>query len=178
VLVQTNFGGNLIIAGVPVGNELGEFYPKRSSNEQKRTASPQTADGSCMIIIATDAPIDHRNLQRLAARAMLGLGRTGSSESDGSGDYAIAFSSSADVRITANDPLYHPEETPLYHPKELVSNDAMSPLFEAVIEATEEAIDNSLFRAHDVTGNGHTIKALPLKETVELLKKHNAISLP
>ncbi len=170
VLVQTNFGGNLIIAGVPVGNELGNFYPKISSEEKKgfgREASPPTVDGSCMMVVATDAPLDHRNLSRLAARAMMGLARTGSSESNGSGDYVIAFSSSPDVRIEASEPIYRP--------KELLSNESMSPLFEAVIEATEEAIDNSIFRAHDVTGNGHTVKALPLQETIDLLRKHNVI---
>jgi D-aminopeptidase len=169
VLVQTNFGGNLIIAGAPVGNQLGNFYPKISSDENKVPGNgPQTADGSCMIVVATDAPLEHRNLSRLAARAMMGLARTGSSESNGSGDYVIAFSSSPDVRIDPTEPLYRP--------KELLSNESMSPLFEAVIEATEEAIYNSMFRAHDVTGNGHTVKALPLQETINLLKKHNAMA--
>lgn len=170
VLVQTNFGGNLIVAGVPVGNELGNFYPKISSDGKKAPGSgarPATVDGSCMIVVATDAPLEHRNLSRLAARAMMGLARTGSSESNGSGDYVIAFSSSPDVRIEASEPVYRP--------KELLSNDSMSPLFEAVIEATEEAIDNSLFRARDMSGNGHTVQALPLRETIDLLKKHNAI---
>ncbi|MGA2373942.1 MAG: P1 family peptidase [Candidatus Sulfotelmatobacter sp.] len=170
VLVQTNFGGNLIVAGVPIGNELGQFYPKISSDRNKAPGSgarPEAVDGSCMIVVATDAPLDHRNLSRLAARAMMGLARTGSSESNGSGDYVIAFSSSPDVRIDAGEPLYRP--------KELLSNESMSPLFEAVIEATEEAIYNSMFKAHDITGNGHTVKALPLKETVDLLKKHNVI---
>jgi D-aminopeptidase len=164
VLVQTNFGGNLIIAGVPIGKELGKTYPKLSS---ARAESQAAADGSCMIVVATDAPLDHRNLYRLAARAMMGLARTGSSESNGSGDYVIAFSSSPDVRI---DPA-----EPLYRPKGFVSNEGMSPLFEAVIEATEEAIDNSILRAHDVTGNGHTVTALPLRETVELLQKRGAL---
>ncbi len=149
VLVQTNFGGTLSIAGVQVARELGR------------------SDGSIMMVVATDAPIDHRNLSRLAARAMLGLARTGSSESNGSGDYVIAFSTGAGVRIQA--------DSPMYQPKELLANGSMSPLFEAVIEATEEAIYNSLFRAHDMTGNGHTVKALPLEETVELLRKHGAI---
>ncbi len=98
----------------------------------------------------------------------MGLARTGSSESNGSGDYVIAFSNSEDVRI---DPTQA-----VYRPKQLLSNESMSPLFEAVIEATEEAIDNSMFKAHDVTGNGHTIKALPVQETVEILKKHGAIA--
>lgn len=169
VLVQTNFGGNLMIAGVPIGKELGQVYPNTASGKNGKPGQPrpQAADGSRMIVVATDAPLDHRNLSRLAARAMMGLARTGSSETNGSGDYVIAFSSSPDVRVTAGEPLYRP--------KELLSNDSMSPLFEAVIEATEEAIYNSMFRAHDVTGNGHTIKALPLEETIELLKKHDAI---
>jgi D-aminopeptidase len=170
VLVQTNFGGNLIIAGVPVGKELGNTYPKIASDGNKAHGSgarPQKVDGSCMIVVATDAPLDHRNLSRLAARAMMGLARTGSSGSNGSGDYVIAFSSSPDVRIEAGDAVYRP--------KELLSNESMSPLFEAAIEATEEAIYNSMFKAHDVSGNGHTVKALPLQETIELLRKHNAI---
>lgn len=170
VLVQTNFGGNLMIAGVPVGKELGQVYPKIASSEKHTVgySAPETPDGSCVIVVATDAPLDHRNLSRLAARAMMGLARTGSSETNGSGDYVIAFSSSPDVRIEAGEPLYRP--------KELLSNESMSPLFEAVIEATEEAIYNSMFRAHDVSGNGHTVKALPLQETIELLKKHKAIA--
>jgi D-aminopeptidase len=170
VLVQTNYGGNLIIAGVPVGKELGQVYPKIASAENGTMgySARETPDGSCMIVVATDAPLDHRNLSRLAARAMMGLARTGSSESNGSGDYVIAFSSSPDVRIEFGDAVYRP--------KELLGNESMSPLFEAVIEATEEAIDNSMFRAHDVSGNGHTVKALPVQETVELLKKHGAIS--
>jgi len=169
VLVQTNYGGNLMIAGVPVGKELGKVYPEIASVESDAVgvSARQTPDGSCMVVVATDAPLDHRNLSRLAARAMMGLARTGSSETNGSGDYVIAFSSSPDVRIEAN--------SPLYHPKELLGNESMSPLFEAVIEATEEAIYNSMFRAHDVSGNGHTIKALPVQETINLLKKYNAI---
>lgn len=160
VLVQTNFGGNLIIAGIPVGRELQQ----RASN---REPDPRNADGSIMMVVATDAPLDHRNLSRLAARAMMGLARTGSSGSNGSGDYVIAFSTAPEVRIHAN--------SQTYQPKELVTNERMSTLFEAAIEATEEAIDNSLFRAHDVTGNGRTVKALPLEQTVELLKKHGVI---
>ena len=169
MLVQTNFGGNLMIAGVPVGKELGKVYPEIASaeNDADGYSARQTPDGSCMIVVATDAPLDHRNLSRLAARAMMGLARTGSSESNGSGDYVIAFSSSPDVRIEAGEPLYRP--------KELLSNESMSPVFEAVIEATEEAIYNSMFRAHDVTGNGHTVKALPVQEIVDLLRKHDAI---
>ncbi len=105
-----------------------------------------------MMIVATDAPVDHRNLQRMGARTMMGLGRTGSAGSNGSGDYAIAFTTSRDAK--------------------LMSNDAVSALFPAVIEATEEAIYNSLFRAETTTGNGHTIEALPVDSTVETLKRH------
>ncbi|MGA8026558.1 MAG: P1 family peptidase, partial [Bryobacteraceae bacterium] len=118
VLVQTNFGGNLIIAGVPVGKALGNTYPKISLDENKNPSSrtvQQMVDGSCMIVVATDAPLEHRNLSRLAARALLGLARTGSSASNGSGDYVIAFSSSPEVRIEVGEPVYRP--------KELLSND-------------------------------------------------------
>ncbi len=112
-----------------------------------------------MIVVATDAPVDHRNLQRLAARAMMGLGRTGSAASNGSGDFVIAFSTARNA-------------------KELVSNEGMSPLFLAVIEATEEAVYNSLFKATSMTGRGHTVEGLPLEKTREVLKKYNAIRNP
>lgn len=154
VLVQTNYGGILAINGAPVGRELGRYYlkdyvePKRSSK-----ASQDHADGSIMIVIATDAPVDARNLKRMAARAMLGLGRTGSAGSNGSGDYAIAFSTASSTSAP-------------------VSNDGVSPLFLAVIEATEEAIYNSLFRATTMTGNGHTVEALPIDRTLEVLRRH------
>jgi D-aminopeptidase len=170
VLVQTNFGGILSIAGVPVAKELGNNYLKNylDQNGSANVApGPRTADGSIMIVVATDAPLDHRNLSRLAARAMMGLARTGSSESNGSGDYVIAFSTAPGVRIRAG--------SSLYQPKEFLGNEAMSLLFEAVIEATEEAIYDSMFQAHDMTGSGHTIRALPLQETINLLKKHAAI---
>src|SRR5437588_8197550 len=170
VLAQSNYGGILTIAGAPVGRELGVYYLKDAVEGEKRssTSTPDhTADGSIMIVVATDAPIDHRNLNRLAARAMMGLARTGSSGSNGSGDFVIAFSTAASLRIQNNLP-----QTP---PRTLLSNESMSPLFEAVIEATEEAIYNSLFKAHDTTGRGHTVKALPVKETVEILKKYNVV---
>jgi D-aminopeptidase len=143
VLVQTNFGGSLMIAGVPVGRELNA------------TEGGGTPRGSCVMVIATDAPADARNLKRIAARAIMGLARTGASGSNGSGDYAIAFSTARGVAPLAND--------------------AMSPLFLATIEATEEAIINSLFRATTVTGNGHTAEALPLDATKEILRKHAVI---
>jgi D-aminopeptidase len=171
VLVQTNFGGVLTIAGVPVGKELGQYYLKNEVEGAKRSTgavpASQTADGSIMIIVATDAPIDHRNLHRLAARAIMGLARTGSSGSNGSGDFVIAFSTASELRTQPN--AASPQ------PRMLLNNEGMSPLFEAVIEATEEAIYNSLFRAHDVTGRGHRVKALPLPETIELLKNYGVI---
>jgi D-aminopeptidase len=121
-----------------------------------------------MIVVATDAPMDARNLKRLAARAWLGVARTGSSASNGSGDYAIAFSTAAQVRIRA-------QEKALTRHIEVLTNDAMSLLFLAVIEATEEAVYNSLFRATTMTGRGHTVEALPIEKTTEILKKYGAI---
>jgi D-aminopeptidase len=121
-----------------------------------------------MIIVATDAPLDARNLKRLAARALLGMARTGASASNGSGDYAIAFSTAPQVRIHANDKA-------LTRNVEVMTNDAMSPLFLAAIEATEEAVYNSMFKATTMTGNGHTIEALPIEKTVEILKEHRVI---
>jgi len=144
VLVQSNFGGTLIMNGAPVGREL-------------RAGGPNTGNGSIMMIVATDAPVDSRNLRRMAARTMFGLARTGSSGSNGSGDFGIAF-------------------TTQRNPAKLLTNDEMSPLFLAVIEATEEAIYNSLLRAVTVTGNGHTVQALPIDRTVAILKKYGAIA--
>jgi D-aminopeptidase len=166
VLVQTNFGGILTIAGTPVGQKLGQYYLRNELQQQSN--AKDKADGSCMIIVATDAPIDARNLERLAARACLGMARTGSSASNGSGDYAIAFSTAPQVRI-------HTFDKPLTRHVELLTNDAMSPLFLAVIEATEEAIYNSMFRATTMTGNGHTVQALPIDKTVEILREHRCI---
>jgi D-aminopeptidase len=165
VLVQTNFGGVLTIAGAPVGQELGRYY---LHDELQKGGGKDKADGSCMIVIATDAPIDARNLRRLAARALLGMARTGSAASNGSGDYAIAFSTAPQLRI-------HTSEKPQTQHVELLSNDAMSPLFLAVIEATEEAIYNSMFRATTMSGNGHTVEALPVDKTNEILKEHRCI---
>jgi D-aminopeptidase len=141
VLVQSNFGGRLTICGVPI--------------ERPRGAAPAAVDGSIMMVVATDAPVDHRNLLRMGARTMMGLGRTGSAGSNGSGDYAIAFTTSRETK--------------------LLSNDAASALFPAVIEATEEAIYNSLFRAETTTGNGRTVQALPIESTVETLKRRGVI---
>ena len=166
VLVQTNFGGVLTIAGAPVGQELGQYYLRKEL--QEAGSGQDKADGSCMMIIATDAPLDARNLKRLAARAWFGLARTGSSASDGSGDYAIAFSTAPQVRIHSND-------KELTRKIEVLTNGAMSPLFEAVIEAAEEAVYNSMFKAITTTGNGHTVEALPIEQTVKILKEHRVI---
>jgi D-aminopeptidase len=174
VLVQTNFGGVLTINGAPVGRELGRYYLKDElagpANEIERRQN--TPDGSIIIVIATDAPLDARNLGRLAARAMLGLGRTGASASNGSGDYAIAFSTATAVRLRT---LNQNERNTPRNLKTL-ANDAASPLFLAVIEATEEAIYNSLFRANTTSGRGRTVEALPLDRTVEILRKHGLIA--
>jgi len=165
VLVQSNYGGVLTINGAPVGRELGKYYLK----EQISTVSGadrigDAADGSIIMVVATDAPMDARNLKRLAARAMLGLARTGSPSTNGSGDYVIAFSVAN--RIRAGDNL---------RSAQTLGNDAMSPLFEAVVEATEESIYNSLFKATTVTGrDGHRVEALPIEKTVEILKKYVA----
>ena len=166
VLVQTNFGGVLTIAGAPVGQELGQYYLRKEL--QQAGMGSDKADGSCMIVIASDAPLDGRNLKRLAARAWMGMARTGSSGSNGSGDYAIAFSTAQQVRI-------HSADKSLTRNVELLTNDAMSPLFEAVIEATEEAIYNSMFRATTTTGSGHTVEALPIDKTVQILRAHGVV---
>lgn len=170
VLVQSNFGGVLTINGAPVGRELGRYYLK---DVLEPGAAPQQpgADGSIIMVIATDAPLGARNLDRLAARAMMGLARTGAAGTNGSGDYAIAFSTAAEVRIK---PLNETDRSVPRNVKTL-ANDAMSPLFLAVIEATEEAIYNSLFRATTTTGRGRTVEALPLDRTVEVLRKHGLI---
>jgi D-aminopeptidase len=186
VLVQSNYGGVLTINGAPVGRELGRYYLKdqigaasgserdlinKPTQEAKlataRGADPVSdrADGSIIMVVATDAPLDARNLKRLAARAMLGLARTGSPSTNGSGDYVIAFSVAN--RIRANEPRRN---------SQAVGNDAMSPLFEAVVEATEEAIYNSMFKATTVVGrDGRRVEALPMEKTLEILKKYGAV---
>jgi D-aminopeptidase len=207
-LVQTNYGGVLTVNGAPVGRELGKFYLKEeleraaaagattrasdargevkkkdaasataSADKREATISGDEADGSIIIVIATDAPVDARNLRRMAARAMLGLGRTGAAATNGSGDYVIAFSTAPEVRIRLNAGGRMGEAAA---PRELklLSNDAMSPLFLAVIEATEEAIYNSLFRAETMKGRaGLTVEALPLERTLDILRKYNALSV-
>jgi len=181
VLVQTNYGGVLTMNGAPLGVELGQYYMKGQLQPPARTEpvggdrdgardgknDGNNPDGSIMIVVATDAPVDARNLERLATRALMGLARTGSSYGNGSGDYVIAFSANPDVRIRGNDRV---RQTPV------LSNDAMSPLFLAAIEATEEAIYNSLLRATTTMGRGGMkVEALPIDRTVEILKKYNAI---
>lgn len=160
VLVQSNFGGILTINGAPVGKELSNHF---MANE-----AAYDVDGSVMIIVATDAPITSRNLERLAKRAFLGIARVGGFASNGSGDYVIAFSTNQYVRIHQND-----EAT--YSIQKLKNNE-MTPLFLAAVEATEEAILNSLFMAKTMTGwNGHTQEALPIDQVLEILKKYNAV---
>jgi D-aminopeptidase len=172
VLVQTNFGGVLTINGAPVGRELGKYYLKEQLERIGRINAPDDtvsdrADGSIIMVVATDAPLGARNLQRLAARAMLGLSRTGSPSTQGSGDYVIAFSTAGENRIRAGEKV---------RTTQTLGNEAMSPLFQAVVEATEEAIYNSLLRATTVTGrDGHRVEALPVEKVVEILRKYGVI---
>ena len=161
VLVQTNYGGVLQINGAPVGRELGAF-PYRDE------LSAGSADGSIMIVVATDAPVTARNLDRLGVRAIMGLGRTGSYASNGSGDYVIAFSTSEQVRRTRN------SDRPV--PQAVLSNAAMSPLFAATAEATEEAIYNAIFRATTVTSSRGTREAIPMERLLAILGKHGVLN--
>jgi D-aminopeptidase len=177
VLVQSNYGGKLVIDGVPVWRELtpdrarAGFLPPNggraanSDGESRgfRLQAEESADGSCMIVVATDAPLDARNLERLAARAIFAMARTGSTYSNGSGDFAIAFSTHASLRVTS---AAGPQ------PRTIVPTDGVSGLFEAVLDATEEAIYNSLLRATDVTGNRRTIRAIPVEPLQGILKKY------
>jgi D-aminopeptidase len=194
VLVQSNYGGKLVISGVPVWKELtpasaASLPPKGGSHRSsqietrgfrlppsrealRRTAvalaeagqaEESAADGSCMIVVATDAPLDARNLQRLAARAVFALARTGSTYSNGSGDFAIAFSTHPSLRVTsATDP----------RTRRVLPTDGVSGLFEAVLDATEEAVDNSLLKATDVSGSGRTVRAIPVDALQAILKKY------
>ncbi|MBI4420359.1 MAG: P1 family peptidase [Gemmatimonadetes bacterium] len=168
VLVQSNFGGNLTINGAPVGRELGTYPFRGELQPATGASSPPRDDGSIMMVLATDAPLDARGLERLAARAMMGLARTGSYAANSSGDYVIAFSTAASVRRMRSSP------TPLK--VETLLPSSQSGLFLAAVEATEEAVLNSLFRATTQTGKGNTIEALPIERTVEILKKYNALN--
>jgi D-aminopeptidase len=161
VLVQSNFGGDLHILGIPVGRALG----RDGIRERQEVRS---GGGSIMIVVATDAPVSDRNLQRLAARAIIGVGRTGSVMHNGSGDYVIAFSTNAQVRRKKGSILATRE----------LSNDAMSELFQAVVESTEEAIYNSLFMASTVTSRRGTVEAIPVYRVVEILRAHRVLTSP
>lgn len=154
VLVQSNFGGVLMLDGAPVGRELGRhaFAPEGGA-----------AGGSCLIVVATDAPLTARDLERLAARAVFALARTGSSYAHGSGDYAVAFSTSPETRVA------HGRGEA--RARTLLPSEAVSPLFQAVLEATEEAVDNSLLRATTVSGNGRTLEAIPIERVREVLRR-------
>ena len=157
ILVQTNFGGNLQIAGVPVGEKLGK-YPFKDALEK--------SDGSCMIVVATDAPVLERNLERMAQRGMMGLAKTGGIASNGSGDYVIAFSTAEGLRIQHSIPSQELQKA------EFLGNEDMTALFMAVIEATEEAIINSLFAAETMVGKyNRKIEALPKEKVLEWIKK-------
>jgi D-aminopeptidase len=158
VLVQANFGGVLVMDGVPVGKELGRHAFASTA------AGGRGGDGSCLIVVATDAPLDAKNLRRVAARAIFGLARTGSSFSNGSGDYAIAFSTASDSRFR------HGDETP--RPRALLPTDALDPLLEATLEATEEAVYNALLQATTVQANGHTAEAIPIERLREILRRY------
>ena len=161
VLVQTNFGGLLTIKGVEVGRTLGR-YPYKKEIE--------SADGSIMMIVATDAPLDSRHLERVAKRAFMGMTKTGGVASNGSGDFVIAFSTAKDLRVP------HDAKALTLQQGGTVRNDDMTPIFMATIEATEEAVINSLFAAKDVKGfNGKTAKALPVNKVLKMLKSHNAL---
>jgi D-aminopeptidase len=159
VLVQSNFGGDLHVLGVPVGRALG-------GDGLRMKGEPQGARGSIMIVVATDAPLSDRNLRRLAARALLGVGRTGSSMDNGSGDYVIAFSSHPGVRRRLREERRVTAE---------LGNDAMSGLFQATVEATEEAIYNSLFAATTERANGNVVAAIPVDQVLSLLRQRGVV---
>jgi len=167
VLVQANFGGVLTIAGAPVGKELDRyaFQPPKDEDAPKLRSD---GDGSCMIVVATDAPLDARDLKRLAARAVFGLARVGSSFSNGSGDYAIAFSTSPEARVVHGQTQARAREVP--------PTEAVSPLFQAALEATEEAVYNALLRAETTVGRGgRRVEAIPIDRVREILRHHRMI---
>lgn len=166
VLVQTNYGGILEICGVEVGRKLGDYSFRKSVEAEAKKEEAKGGDGSCMIVVATDAPVDARQLERMAKRAFMALAKTGSFASNGSGDYIIAFS-------VCPDNLIEGEET---HTTKVLDNDQMSPMFEATIEATAEALWNSLFAAETTKGyKGNVIEALPVEKVVKMIKKEKGI---
>ncbi len=163
VLVQTNFGGVLTMDGAPVGKELGRYAYAPEPNGGG--GGPDDQDGgSCMIVVATNAPLDARDLRRLAARALFGLARTGSSYSNGSGDFSIAFTTAPELRVR------HGETAA--QPRMVLPTDGVSPLFQAALEATEEAVYNSLLQATTMTGRGVTVEAIPIERVRAILKKY------
>ena len=166
VLVQSNYGGVLSIDGVPVGKLLGRYayQPANRGASARGGENGERGDGSCMIVVATDAPLDARDLKRLAARAVFGLGRTGSSYSNGSGDFAIAFSTEPSLRVRFGDDRAAA--------RTVLPTDGVSPLFQAALEATEEAVYNSLFRATTVTSAIGTAEALPVDKVREILGRY------
>jgi D-aminopeptidase len=171
VIVQSNYGGILTINGAPVGRELGRYsfmrdVEARGDEDDSALDADPTPDGSIMIVIATDAPLGARSLERLARRALFGLARTGSTMSHGSGDYVIAFSTAESVRRRGGVPVMQQEE---------LAGEAMTPLFQAVAEAVEEAIYNSIFRAVTTSHGATTIEALPLDRTLEILRRYRVI---
>lgn len=165
VLVQSNFGGVLQVSGAPVGRELDRyaFQQDVAARAGAGKLADDRGDGSIIIVIATDAPLGDRNLRRLASRGMMGLGRTGSSASNGSGDYVLAFSTAESVRRAFDAPRLETTE---------LANDQMGAVFQAGVEAVEEAIYNSLFMATTVSGNGQTVEAIPLDRVREVLRRH------
>jgi D-aminopeptidase len=162
VLVQSNFGGDLLVLGVPVGRALGREGVRRAAD----SAAAQGAKGSIMIVVATDAPLSDRNLHRLAARALVGLSRTGSAMGNGSGDYVIAFSTHSGVRRRFGAARLTTTE---------LGNDQMTGLFQGAAEATEEAIYNSLFMATTVSARGGTVEAIPVAEVVRVVDGHGLL---
>jgi D-aminopeptidase len=170
VLVQSNYGGVLTMGGAPVGKELGRYAYAPSGADAPPAGdgmAHEQGDGSCMIVVATDAPLDARELKRLAARAIFGLARTGSSYSHGSGDFAIAFSTDPGLRVRFGDAA--PQA------RTLLPGDGVSPLFQAALEATEEAVYNSLLRATTVTSRAGTAEALPVARVTEILRRHRVV---
>lgn len=185
VLVQSNYGGILTMNGAPIGQELGRYsfrgsvegggeeddartraWLEQSDGNPDGTFTEDWGQGSIMMVVATDAPLSDRNLERIARRAVMGLARTGSFAGNGSGDYVIAFSTAEGVRRVSEQAIPTVDDLP---------NSAMSGLFQATVEATEEAIYNSLLKATTVSGMGRTADALPIEETVEILRRYGAI---
>lgn len=165
VLVQANFGGVLQVEGAPVGRELDRyaFQNALAAQGNMRGLADDRGDGSVIIVVATDAPLSDRNLRRLASRGMMGLGRTGSSASNGSGDYVLAFSTAASVRRGFDAAQLQTTE---------LANEQMSAVFQASVDAVEESVYNALFMATTVSGNGQTVEAIPLDKVREVLRRH------